>query len=35
VEVSVAALHFGTGQRLLDWLNETKATVKPGEVKQG
>ena len=34
VEVTVAALHFPTGQRLLDWLNETKAEVKPGEVKQ-
>jgi hypothetical protein len=34
VEVTVAALHFGLGQRLLDWLNETKAEVKPGEVKQ-
>jgi len=34
VEVTVGALHFSTGQRLLDWLNETKAEVKPGEVKQ-
>jgi hypothetical protein len=34
VEVTVAALHFPTGQRLLDWLNGTKAEVKLGEVKQ-
>jgi hypothetical protein len=34
VEVSIGALYFPTGQRLLDWLNETKAEVKPGEVKQ-
>ena len=34
VEVSCAALHFPTGQRLLDWLNEVKTDVKPGEVKQ-
>ena len=34
VEVSATALHFPTGQRLLDWLNEVKIDVKPGEVKQ-
>ena len=34
VEVSASVLHFPTGQQLLDWLNETKADVKPGEVKQ-
>ena len=34
VEVSSGAIHFPTGQRLLDWLNETKTDVKPGEVKQ-
>jgi hypothetical protein len=35
VEVSAGTIHFPTGQRLLDWLNETKTDVKPGEVKQG
>jgi hypothetical protein len=34
VEVSAGAIHFPTGQRLLDWLNETKTDVKHGEVKQ-
>ena len=34
VEVSAGTIHFPTGQRLLDWLNETKTDVKPGEVKQ-
>jgi hypothetical protein len=34
VEISVGALHFPTGQRLLDWLNEAKTEVRPGEVKQ-
>lgn len=34
VEVSCAAVHFPSGQRLLDWLNETRTDVKPGEVKQ-
>jgi hypothetical protein len=34
VELTVAALHFLTSQRLLDWLNETKAEVKLGEVNQ-
>ena len=34
VEVSAAALHFPTGQRLLDWLNEVKTDLKAGELKQ-
>jgi Protein of unknown function (DUF499)/Fn3 associated len=34
VEVTATALHFLTGQRLLDWLNEVKTDVKPDEVKQ-
>ncbi|MDA2911232.1 DUF499 domain-containing protein [Nitrospiraceae bacterium AH_259_D15_M11_P09] len=34
VGVEAGAIHFPTGQRLLDWLNETKADVKAGEVKQ-
>lgn len=34
VQISAAAIHFKTGQRLLDWLNESKEEAKPGEVKQ-
>ena len=34
VEVSAGAIHFPTGQRLLDWLNETRTDVKPGAVNQ-
>jgi len=34
VQISAAAIHFTTGQRLLDWLNESKEEAKPGEVKQ-
>jgi hypothetical protein len=34
VEVIAAAIHFPTGQHLLDWLNEVKADVKTGEVRQ-
>jgi hypothetical protein len=34
LSVEAAALHFPTGQRLLDWLNEAKAEPKPGEVQQ-
>lgn len=34
VSIEVGVIHFSTGQRLLDWLNETKTDVKPGEVKQ-
>ena len=33
--VTVGSARFrGCGQRLLDWLNETKTDVKLGEVKQ-
>ncbi|MCX7411762.1 MAG: DUF499 domain-containing protein [Planctomycetales bacterium] len=34
VSISAGVIHFPTGQRLLDWLNETKTDVKSGEVKQ-
>ena len=34
VQISAAAIHFNTGQRLLDWLNESKEEAKPGEIKQ-
>ncbi len=34
VEITTCAIHFVTGQHLLDWLNEAKVEVKPGEVKQ-
>lgn len=34
VSIEAGFLHFPTGQRLLDWLNETKTDVKLGEVKQ-
>ncbi len=34
VTVSSQAIHFLTGQHLLDWLNEVKTDVRPGEVKQ-
>lgn len=34
VQIRAAAIHFKTGQHLLDWLNEAKVEVKPGEVKQ-
>ena len=34
VEITTGAIHFATGQHLLDWLNEAKVEVKPGEVKQ-
>ena len=34
VGLEAGALHFPTGQRLLDWLKETKTDVKLGEVKQ-
>jgi hypothetical protein len=34
VEITAGAIHFPTGQHLLDWLNEAKIEVKPGEVKQ-
>ena len=32
--VEAAAIHFDRGQRLLDWLNEVKAELRPGEVQQ-
>ena len=32
--VEAAAIHFDRGQRLLDWLNEIKTELKPGEVQQ-
>lgn len=34
VGVEAGVIHFPTGQHLLDWLNETKTDVRPGEVKQ-
>jgi hypothetical protein len=34
VQISATAIHFTTGQRLLDWLNESKEETKPGEVTQ-
>ncbi len=34
VEITATALHFQTGQALLDWLNDTKEEIKPGEVMQ-
>jgi hypothetical protein len=34
VQLRCDAIHFLTGQRLLDWLNEAKVDVKPGEVEQ-
>lgn len=34
VQLGAAALHFGLGQDLLDWVEEVRTTLKPGEVKQ-
>lgn len=34
VVISAPALHFRTGQDLLDWVEEVKTSLKPGEVKQ-
>ena len=34
VQFGASALHFELGQDLLDWVNEVKTTLKPGEVKQ-
>jgi len=34
VQLGGAALHFTLGQDLLDWVEEVKTTLKPGEVKQ-
>ena len=32
--IVAGAIHFPTGQRLLDWVNEVKTEIKPGEVVQ-
>lgn len=34
VQLGSAALHFMLGQDLLDWVEEVKTTLKPGEIKQ-
>lgn len=34
VGIEAGSIHFPTGQRLLDWVNEVKTEVKPGEVVQ-
>lgn len=34
VQLGGAALHFDLGQDLLEWVEEVKATLQPGEVKQ-
>ena len=34
VQLGAATLHFALGQDLLDWVNEVKTTLKPGEVKE-
>lgn len=34
VQLGAAALHFSLGQDLLDWVEEEKTSLKPGEVKQ-
>jgi len=34
VRLTAEALHFATGQGLLDWVEEVKTALKPGEVKQ-
>lgn len=34
VQLGAAGLHFSQGQELLDWVEEVKTTLKPGEVKQ-
>ncbi len=34
VRLSAEALHFASGQGLLDWVEEVKTALKPGEVKQ-
>lgn len=34
VQISVSTLHFEKGQDLLDWVEETKTVLSPGEVKQ-
>lgn len=32
--IEAGVIHFPTGQRLLDWVNEVKTEIKPGEVVQ-
>jgi hypothetical protein len=34
VQLTADALHFALGQDLLEWVEEVKATLQPGEVKQ-
>ena len=34
VQLGGEALHFTLGQDLLDWVEEVKTALKPGEVKQ-
>jgi hypothetical protein len=34
VAVEAEAIHFATGQRLLDWVKEVKTEIKSEEVKQ-
>jgi hypothetical protein len=34
VQLVAEALHFNLGQDLLDWVEEVKTTLQPGEVKQ-
>ncbi len=34
VKFEAKALHFATGQDLLDWVRDTKTTLQPNEVKQ-
>ena len=34
VAIDATAVHFEKGQDFLDWLNEAKVEIKPGEVTQ-
>jgi hypothetical protein len=34
VKLEARALHFPSGQDLLDWVEDTKTTLQPNEVKQ-
>ena len=34
VKLGAASLHFDLGQDLLDWVEEVKTALEPGEVKQ-
>ena len=34
VEINATAVHFGSGQKLLDWLHEARLEALPGEVQQ-